>query len=60
MKYSNFFISTQKDVSKDVKLTSHSLMLKSGMIRQETAGIYSWLPIGFRVLKGYKYNRKCT
>ena len=51
MKYSNFFISTQKDVSKDVKLTSHSLMLKSGMIRQETAGIYSWLPIGFRVLK---------
>ena len=51
MKYANFFISTQKDVSKDVKLTSHSLMLKSGMIRQETAGIYSWLPIGFRVLK---------
>ena len=51
MKYSNFFISTQKDVSKDVKLISHSLMLKSGMIRQETSGIYSWLPIGFRVLK---------
>ncbi len=51
MKYSNFFISTQKDVSKDVKLISHSLMLKSGMIRQETSGIYSWLPIGFRILK---------
>ena len=51
MKYSNFFISTQKDVSKDAKLISHSLMLKSGMIRQETSGIYSWLPIGFRVLK---------
>lgn len=51
MKYSNFFISTQKDVSKDVKLISHSLMLKSGMIRLETSGIYSWLPIGFRVLK---------
>ena len=51
MKYSNFFISTQKDVSKDVKLISHSLMLKSGMIRQETSGIYSWLPIGYRILK---------
>ena len=51
MKYSNFFISTQKDVTKDVKLISHSLMLKSGMIRQETSGIYSWQPIGFRVLK---------
>jgi prolyl-tRNA synthetase len=51
MKYSNFFISTQKDVSKDVKLISHSLMLKAGMIRQETSGIYSWLPVGFRVLK---------
>ena len=40
MKYSNFF-STLKDVTKDAKLISHSLMLKSGMIRQETSGIYS-------------------
>ena len=51
MKYSNFFISTLKDVTKDAKLISHSLMLKSGMIRQETSGIYSWLPLGYRVLK---------
>ena len=51
MRFSNFFIPTLKNVSSDVKLKSHSLMLKSGMIRQEAAGIYSWLPLGYRVLK---------
>lgn len=51
MQYSRFFIPTQKNISSDVKLISHIYMLKSGMIRQETAGIYSWLPLGYRVLK---------
>ena len=51
MKYSNFFIATQKDVTQEAKLISHSLMLRSGMIKQEASGIYSWMPIGFRVLK---------
>ncbi len=51
MKFSNFFIPTLKDVSSDVKMKSHELMIKSGMIRQETSGIYSWLPLGYRVLK---------
>ena len=51
MRYSRFFIPTQKNVSNDVKLISHIYMLKSGMVRQETSGIYSWLPLGYRVLK---------
>ncbi len=51
MRFSNFFIPTQKNVSSEVKMKSHELMIKSGMIRQETSGIYTWLPLGFRVLK---------
>ena len=51
MKFSNFFIPTLKESPSDVKMRSHDLMVRSGMIRQETTGIYSWLPLGFRVLK---------
>ena len=51
MKYSNFFIPTFRENPSDAKLKSHILMLKSGMIKQETSGIYSWLPLGFKVLK---------
>ena len=51
MKFSNFFIPTLKEVPSDVKMKSHNLMIRSGMIRQETSGIYSWLPLGYRVLK---------
>ncbi len=50
MKYSDFFVPTQKEKSSDAKIKSHILMIKSGMIRQETSGIYSWLPLGFRIL----------
>ena len=51
MKYSDFFVPTQKEKSSDAKIKSHILMIKSGMMRQETSGIYSWLPLGYRVLK---------
>ena len=51
MKYSNFFISTFRENPSDAKLKSHTLMLKSGMIKQEISGIYSWLPLGYKVLK---------
>ena len=51
MKFSNFFIPTQKEKSSEAKIKSHILMIKSGMIKQETSGIYSWMPIGYRVLK---------
>ena len=51
MKYTDFFVPTQKEKSSDAKIKSHVLMIKSGMIRQETSGIYSWLPMGYKVLK---------
>ena len=51
MKFSNFFIPTLKESPSDVKMRSHDLMIRSGMIRQETSGIYSWMPLGFKVLK---------
>ena len=51
MKYSNFFIPTFRENPSDAKITSHVLMIKSGMIKQEATGIYSWLPLGFKVLK---------
>ncbi len=50
MKFSNFFIPTLKESPSDVKMRSHDLMIRAGMIRQETSGIYSWLPLGYRVL----------
>ena len=51
MRLSLFCLPTKKEVPSDVKMSSHILMIRSGMIRMETAGIYTWLPLGFRVLK---------
>ena len=51
MLWSNYFIPTQKEKPIDAKIPSHQLMIRSGMIKQESAGIYSWLPIGLKVLK---------
>ncbi len=51
MKYSEFFIPTVKDIPNDAEIISHKLMIKAGMIKQSSAGIYSWLPLGFKVLK---------
>ena len=51
MKYSEFFIPTVKDIPSDAEIISHKLMIRAGMIKQSSAGIYSWLPIGFKVLK---------
>jgi len=51
MRYSEFFIPTVKDVPNDAEIISHKLMIKSGMIKQSSAGIYSWLPLGLKVLK---------
>ena len=51
MKYSEFFIPTVKDVPNDAEIVSHKLMIKAGMIKQSSAGIYSWLPLGLKVLK---------
>ena len=51
MKFSQFFSPTLKDIPTDAEIISHQLMIRSGMIKQSSAGIYSWLPIGLRVLK---------
>ena len=51
MKYSEFFIPTLKEVLSDAEIISHKLMIKAGMIKQSSAGIYSWLPLGLKVLK---------
>ncbi len=51
MKYSEFFIPTLKEVPSDAEIISHKLMIKAGMIKQSSAGIYSWLPLGLKVLK---------
>ncbi len=51
MRLSQYFMPILRDDPKEAEIVSHKLMLRSGMIRQEAAGSYSWLPMGFRVLK---------
>ncbi len=51
MKFSNFFSPTLKNTPAEAEIISHQLMIRSGMIKQSSAGIYSWLPLGLRVLK---------
>ena len=48
---SKYFLPIVKDTPKDAQIISHRLMLRSGMIKQDAAGIYSWLPLGLKVLK---------
>src|SRR3546814_868694 len=48
---SQYFLPTLKETPTEAQIVSHRLMLRAGMIRQASAGIYSWLPLGFRVLK---------
>jgi prolyl-tRNA synthetase len=51
MRLSRFFLPILRETPKEAEIASHRLMLRAGMIRQEAAGIYAWLPLGFRVLK---------
>ena len=50
MHLSRYFLPTLREVPKEAEITSHRLMLRAGMVRQQAAGIYSWLPLGQRVL----------
>ena len=50
MRLSRYFLPLLRDDPKEAEIVSHRLMLRAGMIRQSSAGIYSWLPLGFRVL----------
>ena len=51
MRLSRFLLPVLKETPSEAQIVSHRLMLRAGMIRQEAAGIYAWLPLGFRVLK---------
>lgn len=50
MRLSRSFLPTLRDTPKEAEIVSHRLMLRAGLIRQQSAGIYSWLPLGRRVL----------
>jgi prolyl-tRNA synthetase len=51
MHLSRFFLPVLRETPKEAEIVSHKLMLRAGMVRQSAAGIYSWLPLGLRVLK---------
>lgn len=51
MRLSRYFLPTLKENPAEAQIVSHRLMLRAGMIRQEAAGIYAWLPLGFAVLR---------
>jgi len=51
MLLSKLFLPLTKDLPADAKIKSHQLMLRTGMIKQSAAGIYSWLPFGFKIMK---------
>ncbi len=51
MRASQFFIATQKEVPADAEIVSHKLMLRAGLIRRLASGLYTWLPLGVRVLR---------
>lgn len=51
MRWSQFFIPTSKETPKDATAPSHVLMLRAGLIRQVAAGVYSYLPLGYRTLR---------
>lgn len=51
MRTSNYHLATVKETPTDAQIISHQLMLRAGMIRKLASGIYSWLPLGYRVLQ---------
>ncbi|OOY41353.1 hypothetical protein BOV91_11930, partial [Solemya velum gill symbiont] len=51
MRTSQFPLNTVKETPSDAEIPSHQLMLRAGMIRKLAAGLYSWLPLGLRVLR---------
>ena len=51
MRSSQFFMPTLRENPAEAQIVSHRLMLRAGMVRQASAGIYSWLPLGYKVLR---------
>lgn len=51
MRLSRYFLPTLRETPAEAEIVSHRLMLRAGMIRQESAGIYAWMPLGLKVLR---------
>jgi prolyl-tRNA synthetase len=51
MRLTRYFLPVLKENPSEAQIVSHRLMLRAGMIKQASAGIYSWLPLGFKVLQ---------
>ena len=51
MRLSRYFMPVLKEDPKEAQIVSHRLMLRAGMIKQQAAGIYSWLPLGNKLLR---------
>src|SRR5689334_17302180 len=51
MRVSRFFISTLKEAPSEAEVISHKLMLRAGLIKRLTSGVYTWMPLGLRVLR---------
>ncbi len=51
MRLSEYFLPVLRENPSEAQIVSHRLMLRAGMIRQSSGGIYSWLPLGLRVLR---------
>ncbi|MEL6966454.1 MAG: proline--tRNA ligase [Pseudomonadota bacterium] len=51
MRLTDYFLPVLKEAPREAEIVSHRLMLRAGMIRQQSAGIYSWLPLGLKVLR---------
>ncbi len=51
MKATQFFVSTLKEAPADAEVASHKLMMRAGMIKRLGAGIYSYMPMGLRVIR---------
>lgn len=50
MRMTRYFLPLLKETPAEAQIASHRLMLRAGMIKQEAAGIYAWLPLGYKVL----------
>ena len=51
MRLTRYFLPVLKESPKEAEIVSHQLMLRAGMIKQQAAGLYSWLPLGYKVLQ---------
>jgi prolyl-tRNA synthetase len=54
MRYSEMFLPTVREVPSDAEVISHQLMLRAGMIRKLTSGVYTYLPLGYRVIRKFE------